>query len=273
MKRLQFEKREIIFRQGEYSTDVYRIIEGEVDVFSEGDDDKAVLLASLQPGDIFGEMAMIDDSPRSATVMVTERLEAEVISPEDFNTMYLQSPTELAPYLSCLIERLRSTNETLRDLMLKQAPKESQAQDATATPVAAKTPPRTGGIRDSVPLFLTAQTPRAQRTLSMPRLAIKKFPFRIGRASLAKALDLLQANDLGLHSVDPSQVSRNHLLIGRQEEDYYIQDRNSLKGCEVNGVRIGQMYEDSHAFLEEGMNQVVLGEPGSELCYNIEVRG
>ena len=99
-----------IFREGDDSRDAYRILSGRVDI-SIGTGGKRILLARLGPGDIFGEMALIEDKARSATATAEIGVEAEVMSPADFNRIILQDPARLLPYLASFFERLRTTNK------------------------------------------------------------------------------------------------------------------------------------------------------------------
>ena len=69
---------DIIFRRGEPGEHAYFIEKGAVDVIIEKDGED-IVLARLGPGEIIGEMSMIDDAPRSADVVATEETELIVI--------------------------------------------------------------------------------------------------------------------------------------------------------------------------------------------------
>ena len=61
MKRLSYKPSSVIFQEGEKSSEVYRILRGRVEISIEGNQ-KSVVLAQLGEGDIFGEMAMVDET-------------------------------------------------------------------------------------------------------------------------------------------------------------------------------------------------------------------
>src|ERR1044071_6385909 len=67
------------------------ICEGQVKVTMISPEGKEIILALLGPGDFFGEMALLDDEPRSATVIATENLDLVTIWRSDF----LQIPAEI----------------------------------------------------------------------------------------------------------------------------------------------------------------------------------
>jgi len=70
-----------------------------------------VELATRGPGEILGEMALIDDKPRSATVSAKTKVEAEVITRADLKGMLSHAPEQLVTILHQLLVRLRDANE------------------------------------------------------------------------------------------------------------------------------------------------------------------
>src|SRR5436305_13185631 len=74
-KTRRYAKDDVIFHADE-SGDVFCLIrEGQVKVTMISPEGKEIILSMLGPGDFFGEMALLDDEPRSATVIATETLE------------------------------------------------------------------------------------------------------------------------------------------------------------------------------------------------------
>ncbi len=67
-----YPKGRVLFWEGDPGEAFYLLMAGEVKVFRLGADGRELILAWLQPGDFFGEMALFDGRPRSASVMTTE---------------------------------------------------------------------------------------------------------------------------------------------------------------------------------------------------------
>lgn len=108
---------EVIFREGTTGDSLYIVKSGSVRVtkLDEGGEEK--VLAILNPGDHFGEIALVDNHPRSATVIANEDSELIQIQAEDFNKL-LENDKEIAlkfykSFLKVLCMRLRDTNESL----------------------------------------------------------------------------------------------------------------------------------------------------------------
>ena len=215
-----FQPGQVIFREGDTSQEAFRILRGRVEI-SILADGKPVILAQLGEGDIFGEMAMVDERPRSASAQALEVTECEVLTPENFNELVLSRPEVLIPYMASFFERLRTANDRLR-LEMRLRAKAEQATVAAPTPgpiaapvprvvapvVASVAPPsleltrtvmpsaapapgaKTGTAKPAVAppppggyqsVVLQALTEHARARLPEPVVTITKFPFRIGR--------------------------------------------------------------------------------------------
>jgi CRP/FNR family cyclic AMP-dependent transcriptional regulator len=83
---------DVIVRQGEHDDFVYLVLIGRVRVTqSSGDGAADVVIAELGPGDIFGELAILESQPRSATVHTLERTSCLKVTGKDFLTALNQS--------------------------------------------------------------------------------------------------------------------------------------------------------------------------------------
>jgi len=100
---------EVIIRENDVGETAYVIAQGQVEV-SKGLDGQNVDLAYLGAGEIFGEMSMIDEKPRSATVTaITETLVSE-IGRDDFFNSFQTDPKVALQLLQVLFERLRESD-------------------------------------------------------------------------------------------------------------------------------------------------------------------
>ncbi|MFO7870182.1 MAG: cyclic nucleotide-binding domain-containing protein [Kiritimatiellia bacterium] len=105
-----FANGEALFKDGEPGGEACLIKKGYVSIWKM-DGDRRIDLATRGPGEIIGEMALIDDSPRSASVTAKGQVEAEVITRQDLKKMLNASPEPLIEILHQLLKRLRETNE------------------------------------------------------------------------------------------------------------------------------------------------------------------
>ncbi|MBL6957733.1 MAG: cyclic nucleotide-binding domain-containing protein [Rhodospirillales bacterium] len=103
---------DILFSEGEASSHAYMLLQGSVELLKSGDAG-AVMLARLEKGELFGEMGIIDRSPRSATARAVGDVVVQVISREDFLISVQNEPETAFSIMGKLVERLRNTNERL----------------------------------------------------------------------------------------------------------------------------------------------------------------
>ena len=87
-----FSKDKIIIHQGDQADSFYQIISGSARVFRVSEDDVNVTLNTLEPGDSFGEMALLTGEPRSASVKTQEPCGLLVISKQAFDKLAAENP-------------------------------------------------------------------------------------------------------------------------------------------------------------------------------------
>jgi CRP-like cAMP-binding protein len=108
----KLKKGDDLFKEGEKASEAYLIRKGYVLIWrTEGT--KPVNLATKAEGEIVGEMALIDDTTRSATVTAESDVEVEVITREQLNNMLLKAPDSLGVILHQLLESLRCSNDLI----------------------------------------------------------------------------------------------------------------------------------------------------------------
>jgi len=104
----------VLFREGDPGGAMYLIEGGRVRIHVLDADGDEVTLAELAAGDFFGEMAILDGKPRSATATVTEDARLAVLTRDDFNDFVGRNPEVALSMLGAIAERLRQTSEMLR---------------------------------------------------------------------------------------------------------------------------------------------------------------
>jgi nucleotide-binding universal stress UspA family protein len=105
-----YHRDEVIVREGDAAAGCFVIASGRVAVVKAADSAKPVLLATLGPGEVFGEMAVIDEHPRSATVRALEETECVAIRREDFLAILQHRPQIAVRLLPILVRRLRQAD-------------------------------------------------------------------------------------------------------------------------------------------------------------------
>lgn len=108
---------EMLFNEGDKGDVMYLIKEGQIKITKgKGPDEK--VLAVLKEGDFFGEMAIIDGSPRSATATAISKTSLLIIDKETFKSKIRENP--LIEYiLETLTKRLRNADEQIKLLTIK----------------------------------------------------------------------------------------------------------------------------------------------------------
>ena len=109
----RFQAGEVVFRDGDQSDTCYVVRSGRARAVREHAGGRSITLATFGPEDMFGELAMFDDEPRSATVEATEDTEAIAILGGDMRRMLREHPDLAVKLLAALGRRLRDTNERL----------------------------------------------------------------------------------------------------------------------------------------------------------------
>src|SRR5580765_1803391 len=115
-KARRYAKDDVVFHADE-SGDIFCLIkEGQVKVTMISPEGKEIILSMLGPGDFFGEMALLDDEPRSATVIATEALEVVTIWRTDFLQILSENFSIAKKVLAELSKRLRNASNRIESL-------------------------------------------------------------------------------------------------------------------------------------------------------------
>ena len=114
----RFEREQVILTQEESGESLYFIAEGRVRVVLYGEDGKEITLSTLREGEFFGEMALIDGEPRSASVVAVDNSTLLVISRQNFLGLIKKYPRVALVFLSEMSRRLRKADEMIGSLAL-----------------------------------------------------------------------------------------------------------------------------------------------------------
>jgi CRP-like cAMP-binding protein len=117
-ERVSFPPGEILFHQGDDSDAAYVILKGRADV-NLNTGDQQITVASIGDGSFVGEMGIISDTPRTATIEATEEIEALRITREVFINMIKEFPTMALEVMRELVSRIENTNAKLAAMSRK----------------------------------------------------------------------------------------------------------------------------------------------------------
>ena len=113
-----YPKNSVILFEDDPGDALYVVGSGQVKVVLIGEDGREVILSVLGAGEFFGEMALIDDEPRSAHVIAMEDSMLVVLRREDFQPILASTPAIAIALLRELSRRLRRVDEKVGSLVL-----------------------------------------------------------------------------------------------------------------------------------------------------------
>jgi CRP/FNR family cyclic AMP-dependent transcriptional regulator len=105
---------EVVFHVDDPGGILYVIRQGCVEVFLKDDTGERIVLETPGPGEVFGELSFLDGGARSASVVVTEELEALAVDRDDLNHLFRTHPEAGLDIIAAMGKRLRRSVELLR---------------------------------------------------------------------------------------------------------------------------------------------------------------
>jgi CRP/FNR family transcriptional regulator, cyclic AMP receptor protein len=114
----EYPKNSVILFEDDPGDSLYIVSAGQVKVVLIGEDGREVILSVLADGDFFGEMALIDDEPRSAHVIAMKDSLLLVLRRDDFQSQVARHPQIALKLLKVLVQRLRRADEKIGGLVL-----------------------------------------------------------------------------------------------------------------------------------------------------------
>ncbi len=115
-----YTKRSIIFHEGDPGDTLYILKVGRVKISKITEDGREKTLTIMQPGDFFGEMAIFDSLPRSATAeVIDDQAVCFTLNKRDFERIILDNPIIALKIMRDLTRRIRQVNQQVEDLAFK----------------------------------------------------------------------------------------------------------------------------------------------------------
>lgn len=102
----------VIFAEGEVGGNMYVLMQGRAEISVGGE-----VLESALPGALLGEMSLVSVAPRSATVVAATECKLVSVDVRTFDLLARESPEFARHVMTVMAERLRRTNERLREAL------------------------------------------------------------------------------------------------------------------------------------------------------------
>ena len=118
----ELQPREVLFRKGAEGSQLFLILRGRVKVTTAGADGKELVLRIMDPGEVIGEIALLDGSPRSATITALEAVELLGIHRGDLLPFLHDHPAMAINLLESVAKRLRTLSELLEETTFLNVP-------------------------------------------------------------------------------------------------------------------------------------------------------
>ena len=118
MVKRSYPKNTVILSEGDNSDSLYLILSGKVKVFLNDESGKEAIINYQEAGEYFGELSLIDDCQRSASIMTTEKTQLAVITKQAFHQIMQSNPDIAIHLLKDMVQRIRILTEEVKGLAL-----------------------------------------------------------------------------------------------------------------------------------------------------------
>ncbi|NLI75467.1 MAG: cyclic nucleotide-binding domain-containing protein [Candidatus Riflebacteria bacterium] len=105
-----------VFKEGDPGDAIYIVKSGKINILKRNSSGQDSVLVTLGKDSVIGDMAVIDDMPRSASVATVQDTTFLIITKHDFRALLGSSPEVAVQILKLMTERLRKTNASLKEL-------------------------------------------------------------------------------------------------------------------------------------------------------------
>ncbi|MGI8734541.1 MAG: DUF1003 domain-containing protein [Pyrinomonadaceae bacterium] len=126
----------ILFQAGDPGDSLFIVREGEIELFIKDTAGQKIVLTVAQPGDMFGELAMLDTGPRTATAVALMESEVLVLDRDDLVLLFQRKPEAALHMLASLSGLTRKADELLRTRVSRNANEEMEVHSTPLQKIA-----------------------------------------------------------------------------------------------------------------------------------------
>jgi len=272
---MRYREGDVLFREGDPSDFVGRILEGRIAVEKDYDGE-AVRLGELGLGDVVGEMGVIERKPRSATVRALSEVAVDLIPADEFLERIAADPEAAHNLLFRLSEKVRALSDEV--VRLRHPPEADPTPAAPPVPVPATQPDSV--VKRHIQLYQRSATASTRIGLRYEGKAgaqtvwIEHLPSCVARTANGTDPFSIGRGVMRVPDIAPCRLSNPHFAIDRDERlGLVIRDLGSEFGTTVNGQYLGGIFARDTQILQLGQNTVVAGGVNSPHRFRIEVSG
>ncbi len=245
-EQVAFKKGDTIYAQGDDSTGVYMILDGQIDIWRyEGENSHHI--AALGSGELLGEVSVIEKKKHSVTARASRDTAALFITAEAFRKSF--ADPLVRHVVHTLANRLRSSY-AIQDAI--EAKTDQPAQYKSKHPI----------IEGESRLV-------ADKLLTFAE--VKEFPFLVGNIASKSDHAIVTALNMKVPLNNTPELSDSHFEVIKRDGSIWIRDLGSQHGTMVNGQKLGKYTMNATAKLKTGRNHVAAGGPESPVKFLITV--
>ena len=122
MRVARYPRRAVLFRKGDPGANMMVVLRGRVKVCTHSEDGKELVLNLFSPGEVFGEIALLDGADRTADAVTLDDCELLVLERRDFIPFLRSHPDAALKLLEVLCQKLRQTSQLLEEALFLEGP-------------------------------------------------------------------------------------------------------------------------------------------------------
>ena len=275
MTKHEYSEGQCLFREGDPSHFVCRIVSGEIEL-TKILENQTVVIGKASTGEFVGEMGVIDGRNRSATASAISDVTAELLSKEEFLRLMSEDSESAHQLIIRLSERLRITDQKLveatvakdvRTYTLAEPAIDDPKNSAPARGLTVFEGSQVGTNDRGLKLFPNSEF--VSPFISLEGLEVTEFPFNVGRKPQPQEPDPPIGINLSLPDQVPFRLSRMHFSLEQGPQGYRVRDLGSKLGTQVNGEYLGHHFAHDGSNLKPGENLIIAGGLGSRFAFRI----